>query len=606
MLALGGAALFGATSSFALAQGLEDKVVIITSFSKDVTGPFASAFEKKYPGTKVEVQNRNTNAAVAFVRETPSKPPDIFWASAPDAFEVLAEAQAARRSSTCRTQGIPAKIGSYPINDPEGFYRGQALAGYGLMWNTRYMQANKLPAPKEWADLDEAGLLRPRRRPRRRRARARRTSPSRRSCRAKAGTRAGSRSCRSPATAPRSPSAASACPTACNNGQFGIGLVIDFFGLAAKASGFPVEFVYPSVTAIVPANIAAHRRREEPRGRQALHAVHALGGRPAAAARPEDLAPAGAAGDLCQGAGRLSESVQRHDPGEGELRLRPLGVALLRGLVALRPDHHLPPQGAAGGDARRSTTPRSALATKRTPARAARRSDEARVAPRRSTQKQAKDKELLAVFQAQEEGRRQAAKTGRREDAARGRSWSRRTAHRSRTYAPRPSSCAGIRMRTTTPIAAPVTGASAPARAGAALGDRARASIAVFLLVPVVPVVQRRLHRVLEQRRRLHARRTSQRFFQHLAHARVVLEQPLRRRRCRCVFASLIAVPLAYFTVALPVPRRAPDPDARRAAADHAALRRRGGDAAASSGAPARSTCCSTTRSASRSRSWRG
>jgi spermidine/putrescine-binding protein len=31
--------------------------------------------------------------------------------------------------------------------------------------------------------------------------------------------------------------------------------VIDFFGLAGKASKFPVEFVYPSVTAIVPANI---------------------------------------------------------------------------------------------------------------------------------------------------------------------------------------------------------------------------------------------------------------------------------------------------------------------------------------------------------------
>jgi phosphoglycerate transport regulatory protein PgtC len=26
-------------------------------------------------------------------------------------------------------------------------YLGQALAGYGLMWNTRYMAANKLPAP---------------------------------------------------------------------------------------------------------------------------------------------------------------------------------------------------------------------------------------------------------------------------------------------------------------------------------------------------------------------------------------------------------------------------------------------------------------------------
>ena len=32
--------------------------------------PTGTAFQKKYPGTKVEVQNRNTNAAVTFIRET--------------------------------------------------------------------------------------------------------------------------------------------------------------------------------------------------------------------------------------------------------------------------------------------------------------------------------------------------------------------------------------------------------------------------------------------------------------------------------------------------------------------------------------------------------
>ena len=44
-------------------------------------------------------------------------------------------------------------------------------------------------------------------------------------------------------------------PDAVNSGQYGIGIVIDFFGLSAKASGFPVEFVYPTVTTIVPANV---------------------------------------------------------------------------------------------------------------------------------------------------------------------------------------------------------------------------------------------------------------------------------------------------------------------------------------------------------------
>jgi phosphoglycerate transport regulatory protein PgtC len=80
-------AAFGTRS--AAAQELESRLVIVTSFSKDLTTPFAQAFEKKHPGTKVEVQNRNSAAAIAFIREARSSPPDIFWASAPDAFEVL-------------------------------------------------------------------------------------------------------------------------------------------------------------------------------------------------------------------------------------------------------------------------------------------------------------------------------------------------------------------------------------------------------------------------------------------------------------------------------------------------------------------------------------
>jgi ABC-type Fe3+ transport system substrate-binding protein len=45
-------------------------------------------------------------------------------------------------------------------------------------------------------------------------------------------------------------------PDGVNSGQFGLGVVIDFFGLASQASGFPVDFLYPPVTTLVPANIA--------------------------------------------------------------------------------------------------------------------------------------------------------------------------------------------------------------------------------------------------------------------------------------------------------------------------------------------------------------
>jgi spermidine/putrescine-binding protein len=53
-------------------------------------------------------------------------------------------------------------------------------------------------------------------------------------------------------------------PDGVNSGQFGVGIVIDFFGLSSKASGFPVEFVYPTVTTLVPANIALVKNGPNP------------------------------------------------------------------------------------------------------------------------------------------------------------------------------------------------------------------------------------------------------------------------------------------------------------------------------------------------------
>ena len=42
-------------------------------------------------GIKLEVLNKNTTASIAYIKELPAgQRPDVMWASAPDAFEVLA------------------------------------------------------------------------------------------------------------------------------------------------------------------------------------------------------------------------------------------------------------------------------------------------------------------------------------------------------------------------------------------------------------------------------------------------------------------------------------------------------------------------------------
>jgi len=246
------AALLTLVASATYAQ---QQITIVTSFPRDLTDVYKKAFETRNPGVKVEVLNRGTSSGIAYVREAPAaSKPDIFWASAPDAFEVLSKEKLLAKVTDLANPAVPKKIGAYPVNDPNGYYLGQALAGYGLMWNTRYLKANKLPDPKEWADLVKPVYH----------GHVAISSPSR------SGTthltvetilqgEGWDKGWQQMLTIAGNCAAITersfGVPDGVNNGQFGIGLVIDFFGLSAKASGFPVEFVYPSVTSIVPANI---------------------------------------------------------------------------------------------------------------------------------------------------------------------------------------------------------------------------------------------------------------------------------------------------------------------------------------------------------------
>jgi len=231
-------------------------VTVVTSFPKELTQAYKSAFEKANPGIKLEILNKNTVQGIAYVRELPvGQRPEIFWASAPDAFEVLAGQKLLDKVADLANKAAPAKVGAYPINDPQGMYLGQALAGYGLMWNTRYLAANKLPAPRQWADLAKPVYF----------GHVAMSSPSRSGTthltvetmlQGEGWDKGWSQLLQIAGNCAAITERSFGVPDGVNNGQFGIGLVIDFFGLAGKYSGFPVDFVYPDVTAVVPANIA--------------------------------------------------------------------------------------------------------------------------------------------------------------------------------------------------------------------------------------------------------------------------------------------------------------------------------------------------------------
>ena len=247
--------MLASTAAAAALSAGAGTVTVVTSFPKELTQAYKAAFEKANPGITVEILNKNTVQGIAYVRElSPGQRPDVFWASAPDAFEVLAAQKLLDNVGALANKAAPAKVGAYPINSAQGLYLGQALAGYGLMWNTRYMAANKLPAPKQWADLTAPVYF----------GHVAMSSPSRSGTthltvetllQGEGWNKGWSQLLQIGGNSAAITERSFGVPDGVNNGQYGIGLVIDFFGLAGKYSGFPVEFAYPDVTAVVPANI---------------------------------------------------------------------------------------------------------------------------------------------------------------------------------------------------------------------------------------------------------------------------------------------------------------------------------------------------------------
>jgi ABC-type Fe3+ transport system substrate-binding protein len=149
---------------------------------------------------------------------------------------------------------IPAKIGNFPIHDPDGSYLGFAVSGYGLMWNKNYLQAHKLPASKEWTDLVNPKYY----------GHLVISAPSRSGTthltievilQAYGWEKGWALLLNSGGNMGTITERSFGVPEAVISGQYGIGVVIDFFGLSAIASGHPVDFAYPSLTSVVPASV---------------------------------------------------------------------------------------------------------------------------------------------------------------------------------------------------------------------------------------------------------------------------------------------------------------------------------------------------------------
>jgi phosphoglycerate transport regulatory protein PgtC len=128
------------------------EVLVVTSFPSSFYEPFRRAFEMREPEIRLRMLNRKSTAAIAMVEDGRLDAADVLWASAPDAFEVLAAKD--KLAPLIRSMPLVRKdIGGFPIDDPHGRFHGFAVSGYGITWNSILLDRASLHPPSAIAEL---------------------------------------------------------------------------------------------------------------------------------------------------------------------------------------------------------------------------------------------------------------------------------------------------------------------------------------------------------------------------------------------------------------------------------------------------------------------
>ncbi len=246
---------------------IDGPLVIVTSFPESLYSRFTQAFTARHPDVRVYIRSKKTSAAISFIEERSNDVADILWASAPDAFEVLKQSGSLMPAFSANRSN--RKIGDYPLDDPDGFYLGFAVSGYGLMWNKPYLELHGLSSPGSWSDLAQPGYA----------EHIGMTAPSRSGTthlivetilQAHGWERGWALLSRIGGNLATITARSFGVRDGVTSGRFGIGPVVDFFGLSARAVGAPVDFIYPDETIFLPANIAIIERSNNPAAARAF------------------------------------------------------------------------------------------------------------------------------------------------------------------------------------------------------------------------------------------------------------------------------------------------------------------------------------------------
>jgi len=246
---------------FAASSHADEKkpVVVVTSYSSEVTSRIEAAFEKAYPQYRMQIIWRMPNDALPYLLKPQQSGVDVYWSASPRTFARLKAESALRKldidNSSLFAKDLPAKIGQTHLRDADNFYIATEMAAYGFALNTAALNKLGVAAPKDWRDLTDPKF-------------------------------AGQIALPDPSKVGYAPvlidillqgygwehgwalwseisgqsvlmgQGASFVGDDVGAGKFAVGLSIDFFVVSAIANGAPLTFSYPNYSGINPGHVA--------------------------------------------------------------------------------------------------------------------------------------------------------------------------------------------------------------------------------------------------------------------------------------------------------------------------------------------------------------
>lgn len=102
--------LLGFMLTYAVSMAHGQGLAVLTSFPERLSSTFTQIYREDFPDRPVRVLNKNTVAAVDEILRGNTRDFDVFWASSPEAFEILRRTGAFETKGICGPDGPPSVV----------------------------------------------------------------------------------------------------------------------------------------------------------------------------------------------------------------------------------------------------------------------------------------------------------------------------------------------------------------------------------------------------------------------------------------------------------------------------------------------------------------